>query len=167
MRFVMLALILASLGGLSACGDRTLRHLPKPGEGPDEFKILPGKPLEEPGTYSELPAPTPGQANLTDPNPLNDGVSSLGGRRGNPNASVPARDGSIVNHVSRFGSNAAIRDTLAAEDADFRRRRGRFTNIRFFKVDRYRDVYRREMLDQRAELNRWRRAGARTPSAPE
>ena len=167
MRFVQLALILVGLGlFLSACSDRTLRNLPQPGEGPDEFKVLPGKPLQEPQTYSELPAPTPGGSNLTDQQPLQDSVVALGGRRGDANGPVPARDGAIVSHVSRFGRAAGIRQTLATEDADFRRRRGRLTHIKLFPVDRYRDVYRREALDPREELERWRRAGAHTPTAP-
>ena len=48
------------------------------GDGPDEFAILPSKPLQAPENYAELPAPTPGGTNLTDPTPEADMVVALG-----------------------------------------------------------------------------------------
>ena len=77
-----------------------------------------------------------------------------------------ATDAGLVHYVSRFGVPAGIRQTVAEEDADFRKRRGRFLNIRLAKKDRYSDVYKRQRLNQHNELLRWRRAGAQTPSAP-
>ena len=65
-----------------------------------------------------------------------------------------------------MGVAPAIRQTLAAADADFRRRKGRFTQFRIVPVDRYNQAYRGQALDAERTLARWRRAGARTPSAP-
>lgn len=159
-------LILICALGLSACGERPLHELRKGGDGPDEFAILPGKPLEQPESFSALPAPTPGQANRTDQHPLKESVAELGGTRRDPGAGVPAGDVALVNHASRYGRSADIRAVLAEEDKAFRKRRGRFTSIKLPGVDRYKDVYRREALKPHEERDRWRRAGARTPSAP-
>ena len=49
-------------------------------QGPDEFSVLPARPLEMPESYSALPAPTPGGTNITDPNPGADAIAALGGR---------------------------------------------------------------------------------------
>jgi hypothetical protein len=166
MRLMQAGMIVFACALLSACANTGLRELDKPGEGPDEFRIVPGKPLQSPEDYASLPAPTPGEGNLTDQQPLNDSVAVLGGRRPAAGGAVPSRDGAIVNHASRFGRDGSIRTQLAAEDEDFRRRRGRFTNIRIVREDNYGKVYRNELLDPRAEQRRWRRAGARTPSAP-
>ena len=75
---VMVALALA----VSACSKRDdiqLRKIKKTGNGPDEFAILPGKPLQAPENFTTLPTPTPGGTNLTDQNPNADGVAALGG----------------------------------------------------------------------------------------
>ncbi|MEM7520698.1 MAG: DUF3035 domain-containing protein [Pseudomonadota bacterium] len=151
---------------LSACSDRGLRQLRTTSDGPDEFMIQPTKPLEAPASYSELPTPTPGQANLADRSALADGTLAFGGRPEPAGAGIPASDGALVQHASRFGVTPNIRTELAEADALFRRRRGRLTQIRIVPVDRYDQVYRREALDADATAAQWRRAGARTPSSP-
>lgn len=165
-------MILVAILALSACsrpdGDLNLRNLRSIGAGPDEFSVLPGKPLEMPETLASLPAPTPGGTNITDQNPLADGVAALGGR---PGALVPqgapASDTALVQHAARNGMSSDIRVTLAAEDDAFQRSRSRFTKFRLFRdVDRYNDVYKSEMTDPYAELRRFRRMGVSTPSAP-
>lgn len=166
MRLVQAILILLTVTLVSACENKGLRQLTKPGEGPDEFRITPGKPLEPPSDYSVLPEPVPNGVNLTDQLPLQEGVAALGGRRPADAGAVPAGDGAVVNHASRFGRSATIRSELAVADEDFRRRRGRLTQIRLVPVDRYNQVYRNQALDAKAEQLRWRRAGARTPTAP-
>lgn len=166
MRFWQAGMVMIVCGVLSACANTNLRELDKPGEGPDEFRIVPGKPLQAPDDLAQLPEPTPGGSNLTDPQPLQDSVAVLGGRRPAASGAVPSGDGAIVNHASRFGRDGTIRQQLATADEDFRRRRGRFTNIRIVREDNYSKVYRNEVLDAFREQRRWRRAGARTPSAP-
>jgi hypothetical protein len=166
MRLVQAALIVIAVSLLGACENTGLRSLVKPGEGPDEFRIVPNQPLEDPPSYNALPPPTPGGANRTDQTPLQDSVAALGGSRSAAGGPIPGADGSVVNYASRFGRDPAIRSELAAVDAEFRRRRGRLTQIRIVPVDRYNQVYQQQALDPDLERARWRRAGARTPSAP-
>lgn len=135
---------------------------------PEEFAIVPNKPLTMPQSFAELPSPTPGGANRTDQTPKADAVAALGG---NPAATVAspgtvgAGDGAIVNQASRFGRDADIRQTLAAEDSGYRRTKGRFS-WSIVPRDNYEAAYKRQKLDPYAWLQRYRSAGARTPSAP-
>ncbi|WP_372884113.1 DUF3035 domain-containing protein [Shimia sp.] len=162
------ALILGASLLLAACSnDKGVRHLSSNGDGPDEFRILPNKPLEAPPNYTSLPAPTPGEGNRTDLDPLGDAVVALGGSRSAKHATaIPGRDSSLVNYASRQGLSPDIRASLASDDEAFRQSRGRFTNIRLVKQDRYNEVYKRYHLDQYRELYRWRGAGVATPTAP-
>lgn len=116
---------------------------------PDEFAILPGKPLEAPPSFSSLPPPTPGGASRTDPTPLSDAASALGGRRP---AEAP--------------QTSAIREQLAAEDLEQRRGGSPRLMERLFGIGRYDEVYEDDQLDAQGELDRFRRAGIRTPAAP-
>lgn len=164
MRLYTIGMFLA-LATTTACGGGdNLLELGRPADGPDEFAIVPRLPLEEPENYGDLPAPTPGEANRTDQNPLADSVAALGGRRASATGPIPATDGGIVNYASRFGRDGSIRQTLATEDQAYRDRRGRFTRLRLQRRDLYAKVYAPETLDAKAEARKWRRAGARTPS---
>ncbi|MBW4706507.1 DUF3035 domain-containing protein [Roseobacter sp. YSTF-M11] len=160
----ILALILIT-ATLSACANKGLRDLRSNSRGPDEFIIEPKAALETPDDLTALPVPTPGQANRTDNNPLDDAVIALGGKPAQ-SAGIPASDGALVTAASRFGVSPNIRQDLADADADFRRRQARFTQFRLFPEDRYNQAYRREILDAEVVASRWRRAGARTPSYP-
>jgi hypothetical protein len=152
---------------LTACagGDRGLRDLRSNGGGPDEFRVMPVGELVMPSDVMNLPAPTPGQSNRTDPTPSADAVAALGG---NPNAlipnGIPASDGALVTAASRNGVDPAIRQTLASDDAAFRTRQSRFGFIH--GRDRYFSAYARQALDAYSELQRFRNAGVATPSAP-
>lgn len=166
MRAPLLVITLIALG---ACGNGRLHDLRTTGTGPDEFMVLPTKPLEEPPSFNELPAPTPGGANIVDPTPLADGSAALGGGpRSDPPVAgpIPGSDGVVVTYSSRFGVSPDIRQTLAAEDADFRRRKARFTNIRLVPVDRYNQAYKSEAIDPKRVADIYRRAGVPTPAAP-
>lgn len=151
---------------VAGCANVGLRDLRSNSSGPDEFGIQPVASLQEPASYRDLPVPTPGGSNRTDRSAVAEGAQALGGSVGDPNGPVPASDGALVNHASRLGVTSNIRATLAATDADFRRRKQRLTQFRIVPVDRYNQAYRDEALNARAEQNRWRNAGARTPSAP-
>ena len=134
---------------------------------PDEFSILPTQPLQAPPDFSSLPEPSPGGRNLVDPDPRADAVAALGGRvMAERAAGVPASDAALVSHAARHGVQEGIRETLSAEDRQFRQRnRGRALE-RLFNVNTYQRAYESQALDRHAELERWRRAGARTPAAP-
>jgi len=145
---------------LGACGgsDRGLRDLSSTGAGPDEFTVLPTNPLILPNDLTNLPEPTPGGTNITDPTPNADAVAVLGGNpdRLIPNG-VPSSDSALVAAASRNGVEQNIRQTLAEEDAAFR---GRQTRFGFFRRnDRYFQAYARQALDAYAELQRFRNAG--------
>jgi hypothetical protein len=130
--------------------------------GPDEFSILPARPLEAPATL-DLPAPTPGGVNLTDASATAAAIIALGGRD-TAGAGVPAADSALVAYASRLGVDSSIRATLAAEDANILDRRGWLSSLR--RGDDYLKKYARFALDAYAELERFRAAGAAVPSAP-
>ncbi|WP_435230329.1 DUF3035 domain-containing protein [Pseudopelagicola sp. nBUS_20] len=163
---VLIISLAVSVAGCSS--DKGVRNLTSSGPGPDEFLVMPGKPLEQPKNYAMLPPPTPGEANRTDLDPMGDAVVALGGSRvaRNNTQGIGSSDGALVSYASRAGRDANIRQTVLAEDANFRKRRGRFTNFRIVKQDRYNEIYRRQELDAYSEWWRWRKAGARTPAAP-
>lgn len=156
--------ILVALGACNR-GDPELMRIKQPrSEGPDEFSVLPTKPLEMPEDLAALPPPTPGGTNRTDPTPEADVALALGGRpevltRG-------STDGALVSYASRYGRQANIRNQLAAEDLAFRREnRGRVLE-RLLQVNTYYSAYEPMELDQYRELERLRRAGVRTSAAP-
>lgn len=162
------AVLLVAVSVAGCARDYRLKDLRPSGDGPEEFGIEPVKPLEKPASYSALPAPTPGARNRTDKTPLEDSVAALGGNpaRLATGGGIPASDAALVNAASRKGTNPAIRQQLAAEDLEFRKRKSRFTKFRLFRVDRYNQSYRRQSLNAQRTTDLYRRAGARTPSAP-
>lgn len=172
-RTALIAVLSATLA-LSACGKKAedgaprLMNIGKSPDGtPDEFAILPNKPIEIPGDLASLPEPTPGGANLVDPTPEADAIAALGGNtRALRRETVPASDGTVVTYASRFGVTPDIRKTIAAEDIQWRRsNRGRILE-RTFGVNSYFKSYRKQSLDKYRELERLRRLGVRTVAAP-
>ena len=165
-RTLCAVLALAALTACGAPGEPDLVTLTRDGEGPDEFAIVPNKPLVAPDTYAALPVPTPGGTNRADLTPLSDAVVALGGAPGAAGSGIPAGDSGLVAYVARGGVAPGIRAELAAADLEIRRgARGRLLE-RLFSVNLYNRAYEAYALDQYAELERWRRAGVRTPSAP-
>lgn len=169
-RFSIIAILIASLA-IAGCGrgdrDVTLTRIKHKGDGPDEFTVLPTRPLQTPESYNVLPPPTPGAGNLTDPNPVAEGIAALGG---NPGATVATgvgrSDGGLLNHARRYGINEGIRQTLAREDSEIRRRHGRVNIFNIGPNDDYTNAYKRQWLDSHAEQRRLQRRGVVTPSAP-
>lgn len=168
------ALALFAVLAMSACGGRNkdpqLMNIRPAGNGPDEFAILPSKPLQAPDFEAALPTPTPGGGNLSDPTPKADAVAALGGNPARVATTGPGvigrGDGTLVSHAGRFGVNAGIRQRLAAEDLEFRRNHKGKLLERWFNVNVYFKAYKKASLDQYRELARFRRLGVRTPSAP-
>ena len=156
---------------LSACGGSTkipkLMHIHSQSRSPDEFTVLPTKPLTMPDDLKILPEPTPGGTNITDPTPEADAVAALGG---NPDAltvgKISGANAGLVHYASRFGSAADIRQTLAAEDLAFRRKHDGRLLERIFNINVYFKAYAGMSLDQYLELERWRAVGLRTVGAP-
>ncbi len=165
------AIVFAAALTLAACNsDRTprLMHLRSSHKGPDEFGILPTKPLEMPGDPGALPAPTPGGANLTDPTPEADAVAALGGNpeRLTRNGNVPDRDRALILAASHHGVQSDIRQILAAEDLQWRKDHDGRLLERVIGLNLYHKAYKPMELDQMAELERWRKLGVRTPAVP-
>lgn len=165
MRTIARFLALAALAALSGCGGAPdLVRLTKSEPGPDEFAIVPNKPLAQPRDLSDLPPPTPGGIDRTAQTPLADAVVALGGRPGG--ATAPVQGPQLIRHATRFGVDGAIRSRLAAEDLAFRRNNSGRPLERLFGTNIYFRAYAPLALDQYAELERLRRRGIRTPAAP-
>ncbi|MGR3290226.1 MAG: DUF3035 domain-containing protein [Paracoccaceae bacterium] len=168
-RFYTLGLVLLVALLVSACANQQPRllNVGASNSSPDEFAVLPGKPLQTPDNFGELPTPTPGAANITDPSPNADAIAALGG---NPEiltrSGIPAADGALLAFIQRFGVGPNIRAELSQADLAFRRRQNGLFFMRWFAKNRYFAAYRRQSLDQYRELERLRAAGVKTPSAP-
>lgn len=164
-RGVMICALIAGLV-LSACsrGDEEaprLMNLRSTHDGPDEFGILPPKPLEMPQDFTTLPEPEPGGANRSDPTPLDDAVAALGGRPGAGTA-----DGALMSAAGRYGVSPTVREELAADDLQTRRQgRPKFLE-RLFGTSVYNKAYEGSAVRQYDELERWRAGDRRTPAAP-
>ncbi|APX21444.1 MAG: DUF3035 domain-containing protein [Rhodobacteraceae bacterium] len=162
--------LMTGLIGLAACSgderDIRLHELRSNSGQPEEFAIVPNKPLEQPPSYNALPTPAPGAANRTDQTPKADAVAVLGG---NParldETAAPRGDAALINRASRYGRQGDIRGQLASEDLAFRKRKSIF-NWKLVPEDEYDKAYRAQWLDAYGVLDAFRRAGVRTPSAP-
>jgi hypothetical protein len=164
-----LAIAAAMVLTLAACGNGdkvpSLMNVRSATSGPDEFGIIPPKPLEMPEDLAALPEPTPGGANRTDRDPQGEAVAALGGKIGSREGVNTAHAG-LYAYAARYGVTGGIRETLAAEDLEYRRQNDGRLLERLFNVNVYFKAYAPMSLDQQAELWRWRRAGVATPSAP-
>ncbi|MCB1365637.1 MAG: DUF3035 domain-containing protein [Rhodobacteraceae bacterium] len=164
---IPLSVIVLALVAVAGCSNKGLRDLRAPGTGPDEFMILPAKPLTQPADYAVLPPPTPGGSNITDQHPDADAVAALGGRPEALNATgIPASDGALVTAASRNGVEPGVRASLASQDAEFRKRQSRMTRFRLFPVDRYSQAYRKQALDPFRQTQEFRNRGFGTPTSP-
>lgn len=161
--FAAALVLLAGCAGDKAPG---LMNLRSDTNGPDEFAILPPKALEMPESLAELPEPTPGGFSRTDPTPHEDAIAALGGSAPIGGKGVPAGDGALVAQAARYGTASDIRQVLAAEDLEYRRKNDGRLLERLFSVNVYFKAYEPMSLDQHAELDRWRAVGVGNPSAP-
>ena len=157
---------LTALVVLAACsGDPELMNIRT--ETPDEFSVLPTKPLEAPEDYTSLPTPEPGGTNLVDPTPRADAVAALGG---NPDrlvrGGINPGEQTLIAYATRYGVPGDIRQVLAREDLEWRKDNNGRLLERWFNVNVYYSSYKPMSLDQHLELERLRRMGVWTPSAP-
>ncbi|ARE40465.1 Pyruvate/2-oxoglutarate dehydrogenase complex, dihydrolipoamide acyltransferase (E2) component [Rhodovulum sp. P5] len=162
MRFWISGMLLATVVAGCSKGDPQLMNVRASNRTPDEFSVLPNKPIEMPKDFAQLPLPTPGAPNRVDPTPEADAIAALGG-----NAARGVRgDQGLISHVTRYGVSPSIRQTLAEEDLDYRRRHDGRLLERLFNVNVYFSAYAKQSLDQHAELERWRQVGVRNVGAP-
>ncbi|MEL6800444.1 MAG: DUF3035 domain-containing protein [Pseudomonadota bacterium] len=153
-----------AVAGCSRETDPRLLNLETETDTPDEFSILPTKPLQMPQGLASLPAPTPGGTNRADPTPQADAIAALGGRPEVLNRGL--EDVGLISYTTRFGADPAIRQELSQADLEFRRDNDGRLFERILNVNVYFDAYEDLQLDQRRELDRFRAAGVRTPAAP-
>lgn len=163
---MLAVLVMAAVAGCSRNSEPKLLNLSSSSNGPDEFAILPNKPLQEPASYSDLPAPTPGGVNRVDASPEADAIAALGGNPAVVARGISSSDAGLVNYASRQGRTPGIRQELAASDLEFRQRKQGRLLERAFNVNVYNRAYRGQSLNKYAELERFRRLGVRTPAAP-
>ncbi|VAV94535.1 Pyruvate/2-oxoglutarate dehydrogenase complex, dihydrolipoamide acyltransferase (E2) component, and related enzymes [hydrothermal vent metagenome] len=165
---ILVIILVFTLAACSSRKDETnLRRIKKTGNGPDEFSIIPGKPLQSPESYAALPAPTPDGGNLTDQSPNADGIAALGGNPAALNETgIAPNERGLVAHAARYGVTPGIRQTLAKEDLKLRKRSGKVNIFRIGPSDDYSLAYKRQWLDAFAEERRLRRLGIATPSSP-
>lgn len=169
-----IAVMILLVGLVAACNNnrgrdnapsRPLLNLRGSAVPPDEFLVVPQKPLEIPVDLAQLPEPTPGSVDRVTIDTEGQFLAALGGRRVAPGG-VPAEDAALVAAArSGAGDTANIRDILRAEDAAFREDRAR----RIEKLARdgaAANIYKQMLLDPEAELARLRALGIKTPSAP-
>ena len=133
--------------------------------GPDEFGLLPTKPLEQPEDYSYLPTPTKGGPNRVDQNPDKDAVLALGGQPSRlEGGRIFVSEQALVTAASRYGVDGNIREELATEDAQLLKTRGaRLLERLSGHSDTFR-AYKRYVLDAEEEAARLRGLGIKTPT---
>jgi DUF3035 family protein len=166
---VFVALI--AMIGLSGCeksqGVGQLLNLKSKQNGPDEFGILPTKPLEMPEDLTALPEPEPGGRNLADLAPERDIVTAMGGKPAQlDRKTIAVADLALVRAAVRNGVASDIRGSLAAEDLVYRRTNKGKLLERIFNSNVYFGAYTPFTLEAYTELARLRRLGVRTPTAP-
>ena len=147
--------------GCDSSSKPSLMNLRSKGNGPDEFAIVPAGRLIQPKSYVELPLPTLGGKNRTDLNPREDIIVALGGDK-----NLTSKDSNLVKYVSRYGGVEEIRSILANDDLQFRKANDGLFLERLLKVNIYFKAYKKYSLDQYLEVERLRKLGIKTVSAP-
>ncbi len=162
--FALLLLPLALI--LSGCGEGGTAGLLRSSGAvttPDEFLVLPTRPLEMPDDLAALPVPTPGQPSLVDYDPEAIAIAGLTG------TDAPARTASGSALLARVGVAAntpGIRLILAEENVTYRQsHRGRVLE-RMFSKNRDALVYRQMILDPAPVYETLRARGVRVPAPP-
>lgn len=151
-----LALAACSEGGLAG----TLRSTGAIAT-PDEFMVLPTRPLEMPESFSALPTPTPGAANRVDYQPHAEAIAGLTGAPG------PAGNADGATLVAQAGPRQpGIRQELAVEDVAWRNTHHGLLIPRLLAKDKDTVTYQPMILDAAGEFERLRAAGIQQPSAP-
>lgn len=162
LRLVALMLSVLALGACSKEGglQGAVRSL-RAGHPPDEFAVLPTKPLEMPSDMAALPPPTPGAPNRVAFDPEAEAVASLTGRTG------PAGTAKANALVARAGpADPNVRVQLAAEDATWRKEHPGKLLPRLFTKDDTTLIYQGLTLDSGATFVQLRSAGVGVPPAP-
>ncbi|WP_233417141.1 DUF3035 domain-containing protein [Halovulum marinum] len=130
---------------------------------PEEFAVLPQKPLQLPEDLTALPPPLPGTVSRTDLTPNADAVAALSGtpQRG----AVVASDNALL-AAAATGASANIRQVVAAEDLEYRRNNQPRLLYRLFGTATETSIYDGQALNPDLEQRRLRALGVQVPAAP-
>lgn len=155
-------LLLVAGSSLGACSHDVSDGELRSASSPDEFMILPTKPLEMPSNTASLPPPTPGARNLVDYSPREEAVASLTGKE---TAVAGTASGAAL--VARSGPiDPTIRGRLAQEDVTYRDDHQGKLLPRLFARSEDDVVYGTVTLDPASEYERLRAQGVAVPPAP-
>lgn len=128
---------------------------------PDEFMVLPTRPLEMPESFATLPPPTPGRVNRVDYQPHVEAIAGLTGAPG------PAGNANGAALVAQAGPRQpGIRQALAVEDVEWRDTHHGLLIPRLIAKDKETVTYQPMILDAASEFRRLRAAGVEQPPAP-
>lgn len=133
-------------------------------EAPEEFAVLPQKPLTLPDDLNELPVPTPGAASRVDLTPEADALVALSGRA--QRAPATSSENALLATAGAGQRAPNIRALLAEEDAAYRENNRGLLLDRLFGNVSDGDIYARQVLDAEAELRRLRQQGVWVPQLP-
>lgn len=166
----LLVTLLAATLLLPACSETKKRGLLSRftgvgSTGPDEFLVLPQKPLVMPQDLALLPTPTPGSGNRVDLQPLSDAQLALTGRTVAASG-LTRGDQALLAAVGAQNANAGIRAVLAREDAALREDSPGLLLEKIFTPDIETLTYNDMVLNAMAELAHLRALGIITPAAP-
>lgn len=159
---VLAAVVLAGCGGDE--GSRSLTLLGR-NDGPNEFAMVPSKPLQQPEDLTALPEPTPGGVNRADRTPEAEAIAALGGDRGAIAGPSPSADAALLANASRFGVDPNIRAELAFDHQDYMQQRRGFLRRPTSSPEEYLDAYDFMALDQATMHHLARRVGTRVVGA--
>ncbi len=160
---VLPALALLAVTALAGCEGGLAGSLRSAGVGgsPDEFLVLPTRPLVIPSELESLPPPTPGSDNLVDYKPNEEAITGLTGRstvpQGANGQALVAAAGPVDPHV---------RARLNGEDAVYREANRGLLLERWFAQNQEALIYETMILDAGDEYERFQSMGVRQPSAP-
>lgn len=165
-----LAIVFAIGASLSACNrnsgnGRPLLNLRQSAIAPDEFLVVPQKPLETPADLTSLPAPDPGAEARVTIDFEDNLLRALGGRPLSGGA-VPSSDSEFVSAArSNGGATPNIRAVMRAEDQAFREARSGRIN-RLAKKRKAVTIYDPMLLDPILEAARLQAQGVKIPAVP-
>ena len=162
-RFFRATLLVAPLA-LAACGGGGLAGALRSSgvtSTPDEFMVLPTRPLEMPDSFAALPPPTPGAVNRVDYRPHAEAIAGLTGAPG------PAGNADGAALVAQAGPRQpGIRQELAVEDVEWRNTHHGLLIPRLIAKDKDTVTYQPMILNAAGEYERLRAAGVEQPPAP-
>ena len=151
------AVAMVALLGLAGCEDNSLRsQLGLLHQGPDQFAVLPNRPIEVPD-HDDLPPPEPGAASPIAPDPLGEVKLALGSVAAAPLSEPSDGERTVMAMLGPLPVEDGIREMLAAEHEEMLDEDTPLVH-KIFGIEQRR--YRRaNALDASEELDRLRGAG--------